>query len=74
MQLRCEAKFHGELIDEGRLLEVKCSSRFCGHKPGTVVLHRFDVVTGELVETVQFKDPGRKQADASRNPVAVRSA
>lgn len=63
MELRCGAKLHGELIqdDEGTLfIEVKCSSRFCGHQPGTVVLHRFDAVTGELVNTVQFKDPERK--------------
>jgi len=75
VELRCGAKKHGELIAEGTLLEVKCSSRFCGHQPGTVVLHRFDVVTGELVESAQFKDPNRKEkGNASRDSSSVRTA
>jgi len=78
VQLRCEAKLHGELVDledSQRVLEVKCSSRFCGHAPGTVVLHRFDVATGELVDTVQFKDPGRNTEHGSHHhAAAVRSA
>jgi hypothetical protein len=55
VELRCEHKMHGVLTDNG-LLEVKCGSAFCGSKPGVVVLHRFDVVTGELVETKKYKD------------------
>lgn len=55
MELRCEHKMHGILMDNG-LLEVKCSSAFCGSKPGVVVLHRFDVKTGMLVETKKYKD------------------
>lgn len=73
MDLRCEAKKHGEL-DDG-VIEVKCSSRFCGAGPGVVVIHRFDVSTGELVSTHRFKDPTRKgRSHASRNGTAVRSA
>lgn len=76
MDLRCEAKKHGEL-DEG-LIEVKCSSRFCGAGPGVVVIHRFDTATGELVDTRQFKDPIRnnrkERANASRNGTAVRAS
>lgn len=73
-QLRCAAKLHGELVIDGerKLIEVKCSSRFCGHAPGTVVLHRFDAVTGELAETRQFKDPNRKeQAHAAHEHAAA---
>ena len=55
MDLRCEHKMHGSLTDNG-LLEIKCKSAFCGSEPGVVVLHRFDVETGELVETKRYKD------------------
>lgn len=73
MDLRCEAKKHGELNDS--LVEIKCSSRFCGAGPGVVVIHRFDASTGELRETLRFKDPGRKGiGHAARNQSAVRTA
>jgi len=73
MDLRCTAKKHGEL-DEA-FIEFKCSSRFCGAGPGVVVIHRFDASTGELRETLQFKDPGRKGSHhGSRNGTAVRTA
>lgn len=55
--LRCESKKHGVLIEEGSgLLEIKCDSRFCGNAPGIVVLHRFDLATGELVETKRYRE------------------
>lgn len=54
MELRCEHKMYGRLVDG--LLEVKCGSAFCGKEPGVVVLHQFDVETGELVKTLRFKD------------------
>lgn len=60
-ELRCDAKKHGELDDEGHL-EVKCSSRFCGAKPGTIVLHKFDLETGQLVSTHQYKEIGARHA------------
>lgn len=72
MDLRCPAKKHGELNDA--VVEIKCSSRFCGAGPGVVVIHRFAVATGELVETHRFKDPARKErADASPHSPAVRA-
>lgn len=55
MELRCDHKMHGILTDTG-LLEVKCNSAFCGSRPGVVVLHRFDVESGVLVETKKYKD------------------
>lgn len=74
MDLRCPAKKHGVVIREG-VVEIKCDSRFCRAEQGVTVLHRFDVTTGELVETVKFKDPARKgAAHAARNRAAVRSA
>lgn len=74
MDLRCGAKKHGELADS--LVEIKCSSRFCGAAAGVVVIHRFDVTTGELVDTRQFKDPARRKGsrDDSVHRAAVRSA
>lgn len=56
MEFRCDSKKFGELTEEGQL-EVKCPSKFCGAAPGVVVLHRFDSVTGILVETKRFRDP-----------------
>ena len=74
MDLRCPAKKHGIIVREG-VVEVKCDSRFCGAEQGVTILHRFDVHSGALVETVKFKDPGRKgRNNASRNQPAVRSA
>lgn len=54
-ELRCEGKLHGELHEEW--LEVKCNSRWCGARKGTVVIHRFDRDTGKLLETLKFRDP-----------------
>lgn len=73
MDLRCEAKKHAE-IEDG-ILEIKCSSRFCGAGPGVVVIHRFNAHNGELTETRRFKDPTRKGSRyGSRNGTAVRTA
>ena len=45
------------MITEGSgLLEIKCDSRFCGAKPGIVVLHRFDLATGDVVETQRYRE------------------
>lgn len=56
MELRCErGLLHGIILPDG-LLEVKCRSRFCGSVAGVVVLHRFNVHTGE-VTTRRYRDP-----------------
>lgn len=59
MDLRCGSKKHGVLLDPN-IVEVKCDSRFCGAAPGVVILHRFNSVTAELMETVKYKNPERK--------------
>ena len=59
MDLRCSTKLHAVLLDGG-LVEVKCGSRYCGAVQGIVVLHRFSTTTGELVDTLRFKDPAQK--------------
>jgi len=43
---------------DGEILEVKCRSGRCGAKRGVVVLHRFDIRTSKLVDTLRFRDPG----------------
>lgn len=55
MELRCDHKLHGVLNSDG-LLEVKCGSTLCGSIPGVVVLHLFDPLTGDMVDTKRFKD------------------
>jgi hypothetical protein len=49
MELRCSGnKLHGILVTEcSGLLEVRCDSVFCGKASGIVVLHRFDLSTGD---------------------------
>lgn len=55
--LRCGSKKHAVLV--GDILEVKCSSRFCGAGPGITVTHKFDLNTGKLLGTNKYKDPAR---------------
>lgn len=55
VELRCPSTMHGKLQDD--FIEVKCRRRSCGFKAGTVVLHRFDIHTGALVDTKRFADP-----------------
>lgn len=54
--LRCDNKKHGALVD-AVTVEIKCDSRFCGAGRGVVVLHRWDLRTGEIVRTIKFKSP-----------------
>lgn len=60
--LRCPSKKHAELVSEDAVgvIEVKCSSRFCGARRGRVILHQFDLKTGE-VGTRSFADPIQKE-------------
>lgn len=74
MDVRCQNKKHGELVEPG-LLEVKCDSRFCGAGPGVTVIHRFDTITGQLIDTLKFKDPRKEQGHGTEHhSAAVRSA
>lgn len=70
--LRCEGTLHG-VVDDG-VLEVKCRRRSCGVRPGVIVLHHFNLHTGELVETLKFQDPRKETADDSASRAAVRPA
>jgi hypothetical protein len=77
VELRCPngIKF-GELIDG--LIEVKCRSNRCGAGAGVIVLHRFDPLTGELVDTKRFREVapsiGGGLNGSEHNPASVRVA
>ncbi len=75
MELRCGGTMHGRVDVEHLTLEVKCKRRKCGVQPGVVVLHTFDLQTGELLDTKKFADPRRevKNGSSSLRP-AVRTA
>jgi hypothetical protein len=77
MDLRCPngIKF-AELVEPG-VIEVKCRSERCGAGGGVVVLHRFDAMTGEHINTDRFAEPPRKENGAhgsQHHSAAVRSA
>lgn len=59
MELRCENKLHG--IVEAEVFETACGSRFCGASNGVVVLHRFNVANGQLMETKYYKNPDKEK-------------
>ncbi len=62
MDLRCDnGILFGQVLPEEGLIEVKCRSRRCGHGVGEVVLHRFDLSTGELKGTLKFKNPSNEK-------------
>lgn len=74
MELRCDnGILFGVILPEEGLIEVKCRSRRCGHQAGTVVLHRFDLKTGEQKRTLQFKDPAyrKEEGDAAHHDSAA---
>jgi len=56
-QLRCPNTMHGELDEESGILEVKCTSKRCGAGNGVIVMHKFDLHTGKMLDTKKFSDP-----------------
>jgi len=56
--LRCSSRLHGVVVESGRL-EIKCKSPRCGAAKGIVVLHYFDLQSGEMVDTKRYQDPER---------------
>jgi hypothetical protein len=61
MQLRCRSKLQGiikEQADGTKLFEVRCKDKWCAERgAGLVVLHYFNVETGELVRTTKYREP-----------------
>lgn len=62
LELRCRAKKHGEAVDD-HTVEVKCSSVFCGAGPGKVVIHRFDLRSGEVSTNVYREAPNERRSE-----------
>jgi len=62
--LRCSSRKHAVLVQPSGsprgVIEISCSSRWCGKVAGVVVLHAFDTQTGELIRTRLFKTMERK--------------
>jgi hypothetical protein len=76
VELRCPSEILHGVVDDN-IIEVRCRSNWCGHRAGTVVIHRFDLKTGECVSTLCFKDPTSKKGSANgsaRSGVPIRSA
>jgi hypothetical protein len=75
IELRCDKRLHG-VLTEGGLLDVSCRSALCGHRDGIVVIHSFDVDTGELIATKKYRDypTVKEQGDALGHSTTVRNA
>jgi hypothetical protein len=75
MELRCDSRIlHGIMVAPD-VIEMPCRSRWCGKLPGVVVLHRFNIKTGELIETLRFSEPELKEegSNGTRQGFAVRA-
>lgn len=61
MELRCPANaLHGIVSDDARgTIEVKCRGTWCGRQAGVIVLHKFDLSNGKIVETTRYRDADR---------------
>jgi hypothetical protein len=61
MDLRCPSGIlHGIIDVESDVIEFTCKSNRCGHAPGVVVLHTFNIHTGEI-ETTRYAELVRKE-------------
>lgn len=65
-ELRCNNRMHGVILEDG-ILEVKCGNNLCGARSGVIVLHRFDLNSGELIDTKKFSDPKPPRKEVSGN-------
>jgi hypothetical protein len=58
IEIRCSGTMHAKITETG--LEIKCKRRTCGSRPGVVVLHTFDPISGELLKTERYADLARQ--------------
>lgn len=61
MELRCEGRLFGVLSEDHSTIEVKCTRRKCGYKPGLVVLHQLSLSTGQVKATNIYQDPSHRE-------------
>lgn len=61
MKLRCDRSgvLFGIADEATGTLEVACRGKRCGHGPGIVVIHRFDLSNGKVLKTMRFSDPAK---------------
>lgn len=74
IELRCGGTMHGKLDLEFLVLEVKCRHRRCGAKPGVVVLHTFNITSGDLVRTERYADPSIRKEPHDRYSLGEHAA
>lgn len=53
-ELRCHTKLHAIVVGLD-MVEIACRSRRCGWEAGRVILHRFEISTGKLLDTKEYK-------------------
>jgi hypothetical protein len=74
LDLRCPNVLQAIVLDDA-ILEIKCRNRRCGARAGVVILHRFSLITGEMIETKAYRDPRREVNHDTANPShSLRSA
>jgi hypothetical protein len=61
-ELRCERGTLLAVLDGGAV-EIKCRSSYCGNGSKFGVIHRFDAITGALLETRKFRDPVTRKGE-----------
>lgn len=62
VDLKCpNRQRHAVLYPLAGVVEMKCDRSHCGHAKGVVVLHRWNLKTGELTETLRFAEPTPKK-------------
>lgn len=65
-QLRCPGnKLHAIVVDDedtkpSGIIEVRCDSRFCGKQAGVIILHKFNLSTGEI-QTQKYSEPNHQK-------------
>jgi hypothetical protein len=65
LELRCPNVMHGIIRVKDNFLEVKCRHWRCKNREkNKVVLHYYDLNSGELVKTIEYKDPVIKDVDS----------
>lgn len=57
-RLRCDGTLHGIISDDATgTLERSCHHIRCGYRKGLVILHTFDLTTGQIIQTKRFREP-----------------
>lgn len=55
VDVRCPSRIQFRVEDER--IEIMCSSKHCGAGNGAVILHYYNAITFEFIETVKYRNP-----------------